>query len=244
MTFSIDDFLGGQVRLKQYQKGLRATSDSVLLASAVQAKANETILDVGTGNGVIVSCLNARIKHLNLTALDYQEDLLKLTQENAVLNNFNLETIEADIQNRPSPIHGRQFHHVVTNPPFYTEPFKRMDKQTAKAYQQQISVREWLEFCLRHIRAKGTLTLIHRPESLPVILSVLNGKLGGIEIIPIAGKAKEPAKRIIIRGRMNSRKPLTIHPTLVLTTLQNKQTNLAEAIFRKGKSLDNFLKTT
>ena len=244
MTFSTDDFLGGQVRLKQYKKGLRATSDSVLLASAVSAKENETVLDVGTGNGVIMACLNARIKNLSLTALDCQSDLLTLAQQNAVLNHFSLETILFDIQNRPSPIHGRQFHHVVSNPPFYTEPFQRADKQTAQAYQQQISIREWLEFCLRHIRAKGTLTLIHRPESLPEILAVLNGKLGGIEIIPIAGKTKESAKRIIIRGRMNSRKPLTIHPTLVLTTLKNRQTGLAESIFRKGKSLDNFIKTT
>ena len=57
----------------------------------ISPKENETVLDVGTGNGVIMACLNARIKNLSLTALDCQSDLLTLAQQNAVLNHFSLE---------------------------------------------------------------------------------------------------------------------------------------------------------
>lgn len=80
MDTTIDDFLGGRVRLKQPAKGLRATSDSVLVAAAVPAQSGETILDVGTGNGVIAACLNARVAGLTLTGLDIQEDLLALAR--------------------------------------------------------------------------------------------------------------------------------------------------------------------
>ena len=38
MKVSIDNFLGGKVKLKQSIDGYRATSDSVLLASAIMAK--------------------------------------------------------------------------------------------------------------------------------------------------------------------------------------------------------------
>jgi len=234
---TIDDFLGGKVRLMQEKNGLRATSDSVLLAAAVAAHAGDTVLDVGTGNGVIPMCLNARIPGLKITGIDCQSDILGLAQKNASNNLCHLQTVLTDIAHRPSPIHGQQFHHVVSNPPFYDEPHLRHNAQTAKAYHQSIPLKEWLDFCLRHIRAKGTLTLIHRPESLPEILSVLNGRLGGLEIIPIQSKAREPAKRVIIRGQMNSRKALTLSPPLIMHTRSGERTKIAESILRNASPI-------
>ena len=234
-----DDFLGGQVKLKQTKTGLRATSDSVLVAAAVMAHPGDTVLDVGTGNGVIAMCLNARIPNLKITGLDCQSDLLDLAQQNAQANRCNFTPVLADLGHSPTPLHGQQFHHVVTNPPFYDEAHPRQNTQTAKAYHQSLSLTNWLNFCLRHIRAKGTLTLIHRTEALPEILATLNGRLGGLEIIPIQSKAGEPAKRIIIRGRMNSHKPLTLCPPIVMHTRTNKRTTAAETILRRGKGISS-----
>ena len=93
---STDAFLGGRIKLKQKINGLRATSDSVLVAAAVQAKANETILDVGAGNGVIGLCISARVP-IKLTALEIQEDLVSLIQENALLNDKKITVIRNDI---------------------------------------------------------------------------------------------------------------------------------------------------
>ena len=208
---TIDDFLGGRVRLKQYKNGLRATSDSVLLASSVPAKEGETILDVGTGNGVVSCCLNARINHLKITGVDCQKELLDLAQQNAEINNCVFDMVEMDIFKRPSPLHGKQFHHVVTNPPFYIEEQKPIKKQIDIAYHQKDSLTEWIGFCLRHLRAKGSFCIIHRIEALPEILTVLNNRLGGIEIFPIISRKGETANRIIVRGFMNSRKPLKLY---------------------------------
>ena len=232
-----DDFLGGKVRLMQTKDGLRATSDSVLVAAAVPIKSGESLLDVGTGNGVIALCVNARVSDISITGLDYQEDLLALAKKNAHLNQCPFEGIWTDISRRPSPIHGRLFHHVVTNPPFYDEPHLRQSRQVARAYHQDLALADWLRFCLRHIRAKGSLTVIHRPEALPEILSVLGEKLGGIEILPILSKKDEPAKRVIVRGWLGSRKPLRLMPALVMHTAGGRRTPLAEGILRRGKGI-------
>ena len=93
---STDAFLGGKIKLKQSMHGLRATSDSVLVAAAVQAKPNDTILDVGAGNGVIGLCVAARVP-VKITALEIQEDLVSLIQENAVLNDKKITVIRNDI---------------------------------------------------------------------------------------------------------------------------------------------------
>ena len=120
-----DDFLGGLVKLTQHKNGLRATSDSVLVAAFVPAKTGDSVLDVGTGNGVVALCLNARVGGLKMTGIDCQEHLLALAKKNAEINNADLTLVSADISKKPSPIHGLQYHHVVTNPPFYDEPNAR-----------------------------------------------------------------------------------------------------------------------
>ena len=238
---TIDAFLGGKVRLKQSDNTFKGTSDSVLIAAAVPAKLGETILDVGTGNGVISFCLNARINDLNFTGIDCQSAVLDLAKENAGLNRVEFTPVLADITLIPSPIHGKQFHHVVTNPPFYTEPHRRKDPRQAIACHQSISLTDWLKFCLRHVRAKGSLTLIHRTEALPEILSVLSGRIGSLELFPISSKEGEPATRVIVRGRMNSHKPLRLYPPLIMHTRNGKRTEVAEQLLRNGMGIDTLL---
>ena len=238
MDITQNDFLGGKIKLLQYQTGYRATSDSVLVSAIVQAKSGETILDVGTGTGIILFCLGSRISNLQMTGVDVQNELLALAQQNNILNQQNIEWIQEDITAKTSKIHGRQFHHVVTNPPFYREDIVRQNQQTATAFHQSISLDIWIRYCVKHIRPKGTLTLIHRPEALTEILTILSKTaLGGIEVLPIYSKMNQEANRIIIKGILGSKKQLTIHPPFITHTADNKYTKEAEEILRNGKSL-------
>ncbi len=235
--FTIDDFLGGKVRLKQSKTGYRATSDSVLVASAVQLRPNETVLDVGCGSGIIGLCLLARSSKVRVTGLEIQSELADLAQQNAELNHQKLTIIEGDLTKKNPQLHGVQFHHVVTNPPFYTETPARCSKQVETAYKQVVPLKKWIDFCLRHLRAKGTFTIIHRAEAVPEILSVLNGRLGAIRLIPIWPKKGVQPKRVIIQGVMNSKKPFEIHSGFVMHESDDTRTVEAERIMREGVSL-------
>ena len=235
---TIDDFLNGKIKLRQSLKGLRATSDAVLAAAAVKAKQGDSVLDVGAGNGVIGFCIGARMP-IHLTALEVQENLVQLIQENAILNDHKITVIQTDLFQGTDPLKGQQFHHVVTNPPFYdTTGLSRQNKEQEIAYAAHFNLNNWIFYCLKHIRAKGTFTMIHRPEMLTSILATLEQKLGAIEIIPIYSKAGQNAKRIIVRGILGSKKPTTIHPPLILHTQTNKPTASANKLLRDGKELD------
>ena len=234
---STDAFLGGKIKLKQKINGLRATSDSVLVAAAVQAKPNETILDVGAGNGVIGLCISARVP-IKLTALEIQEDLVSLIEENALLNDKKITVIRNDIFQAEDPLKGQTFDHVVTNPPFYDSTGEsRKNTEQALSYTANFDLKRWLEYCLKHLRAKGSFTMIHRPECLSAILPVLTKKLGGIQIIPIMSKVNTCAKRIIIRGFLGSAKPLTLCPPIIMHTQAQKPSQKANSILRSGRSI-------
>ena len=234
MDFSIDKFLDGKVLLKQHQNGLRATSDSVLVSAIVPAQKGETILDVGAGNGIIGLCVASRVFSA-ITAVEVQKKLCLLIHENAILNNKNIDIFQLDIFSSEDPLKGKLFHHVVTNPPFYKLSRKiRKNLEQKKAYFQDFDLKKWLNYCLKHLRSKGSFCLIHSPEALPEILSVLAIKLGNIEIFPITPKEGKNATRVLIRGYLNKKGPLILHSPLVMHTKENQRTLTAEKILRQG----------
>ncbi|MGN1063354.1 MAG: tRNA1(Val) (adenine(37)-N6)-methyltransferase [Alphaproteobacteria bacterium] len=235
--FTMDDFLGGLIRLKQPATGYRVTSDAVVAAAAVRAQAGQTVLDVGCGGGVIGLCIGARVPRVRVTGVELQPELAELARENACFNHQDMEVITADISARIPALHGRLFHHVVTNPPFYTETPQRADRQVEIAYKQVVPLEQWIDFCLKHLRAKGTFTMIHRTQFVPQILSALQGRLGDIALIPLFSKPMRPPKRVIITGRTGSRAPFCLHSGFVLHREDNTRTEWAEKIMRHGASL-------
>lgn len=234
--YTIDDFLGGKIRLKQPKIGLRATSDAVLLSAVCHPKKGETVLDVGCGTGVVALCIGAGQPEVSLTGIEIQSDLAQLAEENALLNNLQLKVVKSDIRQK-ALLKDCFFHHILTNPPFYTEDPKRQNESQEIAYKEQIPLKEWILFCLKHLRPKGTFSIIHRVDAVPEILSVLQEKLGALTLIPIWPKEKAQPKRVIIQGVLGSKKPFRIHPGIVLHHADNTRTEMAEAIMRQGEKI-------
>ncbi|MBO5997076.1 MAG: methyltransferase [Alphaproteobacteria bacterium] len=229
-----DDFLGGKIKLKQGD--YKATSDAVLVASAVPAKPNETVLDVGCGNGVVALCIMARVP-VKATGLEVQPQMADLARQNALLNGMDFEVVLGDVSHPPHEWKERQFHHVVTNPPYFTEDMLRQNEVTAKAHKIETPLSVWLNFCIKKVRAKGTLTIIHRTEAVPEILSILNGRMGKITLIPLWPKENVPPKRVIIQATMNSKAPFQIHNGFVLHNTDDTRPEAIEQIMRNAKAL-------
>ncbi|MDD3669178.1 MAG: methyltransferase [Alphaproteobacteria bacterium] len=235
-----DAFLDGRVRLKQPASGYRATSDSVLLAAAVPVQKGQSLLDVGCASGIVAACVRARVGDVRLTGVEVQGDLARLARENCP----DMEVVCADITQRIPALHGRQFHHVATNPPFYTEPAARRNAQQKTAFHQAVPLKAWLAACLKYVRPRGTLTLVHRMEAVPEIVAVLRPKLGALEVIPIVGKAGKPAERVIVRGVLGSRKPFAIHAPIIVHNADGTPTDAAVALLRAGQGLAAETKNT
>ena len=232
---SVDDFLGGQIKLEQGD--YKATSDAVLLASAVPARSGQSVLDVGCGNGAVLLCLMARVAGLQGVGVDIQTEMLALAQKNAQLNGFEASFDLLDVAHQPASWKERQFHHVFTNPPYFTETPARANAVTAKAHQQALDLKVWLNFCIKKVRAKGTLTIIHRTEAVPEILSILNGRMGKIVLVPFYPKSGVRPKRVLIQASMNSKAPFELHTGFVLHNDDDTRSEWAEDVMRFGKSL-------
>src|SRR5262249_25560669 len=84
----------------------------------------------------------------------------------------------------------------------------------------------------RMLHSAGTLTLIWRADGLPDVLVALDGRFGGVAVLPVHGRAGQPAIRVLVSARKGGRAPLVLLPGLVLDDEDGKPTTEAEAILR------------
>jgi tRNA1Val (adenine37-N6)-methyltransferase len=111
------DMLGDVVQVIQKKKGYRLSLDPLLLANFLVLKAKETLLDVGTGCGIIPIYLAKRGYGNRLVGMEIQDDLYGLCVRNKELNKCaNVEFLRGDIRS-PGQTLG-SFHVVVSNPPY------------------------------------------------------------------------------------------------------------------------------
>jgi tRNA1(Val) A37 N6-methylase TrmN6 len=232
-----DRFLDGRVAVRQFAQGFRSGLDAVMLAAAVPAEGDDDVLELGSGAGVASLCLGARCTSARITGIDILAQLVDLANANARANRMESRVSFAagDALAPPNELR-RDFDHVFVNPPFHDQEGETsQNAERAVALGDEGRLSEWLTSGLRRVRSQGTLSIVLRADRLGEALAHLPER--GIVLLPLWPRSGEPAKRVIVQVRKDSRAPLTFLPGLVLHEGDGRYTAAADAVLRGGGSL-------
>ena len=94
---------------------------------------NKTILDIGTGSGCIAISLSKNLKNCKVTGWDINEDIIKIANHNATLNNVNVLFELSDIT-KPLII-DHKYDLIVSNPPYITHKEKKFISNNVKYFE-------------------------------------------------------------------------------------------------------------
>ena len=229
--------MGGRVKLLQPRRGYRIAVDAVLLAAAVDARAGDSVLDLGAGVGAVGLCIAARVAGCHITGIELQAELAALAERNAALNDAKerVRTLVHDLAS-PLPSDLGPFDHVATNPPYLTAAVADPPPDRSKALatiESSANLVRWLTVATEALKPAGTLLAIHRSDRLEEIVSAL-ADLGWGDITV---KRLPPAARVLIRARRGKELRRQDAEPLVLHRPEGGYTDEAEAILRHGQPL-------
>lgn len=194
----------------------------MFLAAAVPARSGQRVFEPGAGVGVASLCLARRIEDVTVAGVEIQPDMVRLAGENARRNGLEdrVDIMVGALERLPPKLTPASFDHVMLNPPFL--PPGRADappdsSRAVATIEGEADLESWIVRSLAMLRAKGSLTIIHRADRLDELLSVLTGRAGEIVVFPLwPGYDQKPARRVIVRARKGVASPLRLAPGLVL----------------------------
>lgn len=227
---SVDRLLGGLIEIEQPVRGRhRAGLDALLLAATVPEAASGRLADLGAGVGTAGLAAAARASDLTVVLVENDPVAAALARANAARPanaglHGRLTVIETDVLAKASlreaaGLARESFDHVICNPPFWAERDVRVTPEGAKARAHVLEaggLDAWVRSAVSILKPDGRLALIFHGDGLAELIAALEGRVGGVELIPIHPRADQTAHRLIAIGRKGARGRPRIAPGLVL----------------------------
>jgi len=140
----------------------KMTSDSIHLGQFMKIKHNESVLDIGTNNGVLLM-MASQFSQNTLIGIDINEAALDLARQNATLNGLsNLDYIKSTVQN----YRDRIFDVILCNPPYYKQASSVAKTQSNARFDLDLSYSDLFRSVFELLKDKGRLYIIIPIERL------------------------------------------------------------------------------
>ena len=236
----INELLGYK-NLKIYQDTnmFSFSLDSVLLPNFIKINKDvKQILDIGTGNAPIPLILSTKT-NAKIIGVEIQKDVSTLAKKTINLNKLEkqIEIINDDIKNIEFPINS--FDIITCNPPFFevkkSSHINKTEYKTLARHEITLNLEQILEISRKLLKNGGILGLVHRPERLTDILSMMReNKIEPKRIRLVYPKTNSEANIVLIEGVLNGRKGLKILPPLISHKENGEYTEEIKKYFEEG----------
>ena len=236
----IDDLEFKGLKIIQNEKGFCFGMDSVLLSDfAKNMKNNSTVLDLGTGTGIIPILLCGKTNLKKVVGIEIQQDVANMAKRSSQLNNLQdrFEVVNTNIINLKNIYEKQSFDVIVTNPPYKKENTGITNENEAKLISRHeitANLEDFISISKDLLKDKGEFYMVHRPERLVDILSLMRKYKIEAKILKFVSpnKNKEP-NLILIKGIKNANSFLKIEKNLYVYNEDGKYTNEILKIYNK-----------
>lgn len=197
-------FIFKQFSVYQDQAAMKVGTDAVLLGAWAIIENATTILDIGTGTGIISLMLAQRNENAKITAIEIEEKAFKQAQFNFQNSKWasRLQVEHIALQNF-SPAY--QFDCIVSNPPFFNnQHFSNQHARTIARHTSSLSYENLLKKTTDLLTNSGLFHVIIPYESEQHFIQLAQKeKLFPNKILRVRGNKDTPLKRSLITFSFN-----------------------------------------
>ena len=204
------------------------------------------MLELGCGAGAASIWLAFRGPGVSLAGVERQAAYAELARRNAAENGTRLAVHCADLREMPAELTQARFDHVIANPPFYSPGRHASPRDAGRAggRVEDTPLADWIAVGARRLKPRGLLHLIQHPERLPELLAAATGRLGSMEVLPLAPREGRAPSLLLFRARKEGRAAFRLHAPLILHAGASHERDGESyrpellAILRKGEALE------
>ncbi|WP_035178631.1 tRNA1(Val) (adenine(37)-N6)-methyltransferase [Alkalihalobacterium bogoriense] len=221
----------GKLKIIQSSHVFSFSIDAVLLARFVSVPIQKgKIIDLCTGNAVIPLLLSERSK-ASIVGVEIQETLYNMAIRSVHLNKLKskINIIHADIKELSQYIKGGEFDVVTCNPPYFevnNETDYNQNKHLAIARHELFcTLEDVILECSRLVKQKGKVALVHRPERLGEIITLM--KMYRIEpkrIQFVHPRSDKDANIVLVEGIKDGQKGFKCLPPIFVYDVNQQYT--------------------
>ena len=219
----INDFQFKQFNISQQNAGMKVGTDGVLLGAWAPVDIAQTILDIGTGTGLIALMMAQRssawIHGVELESAAYQDACLNVAASpwsnriqisNCAVQEFVLNCYET-------------FELIVSNPPYFVNSSKNQcGKRTLARHTDTLSYAELLKCAEKLLAPEGRVALVFPADQLENIL--FEAHCTGLwerRITRVYSKVNKAPRRILLL--LARKRQECIHDQLVIHNEENNE---------------------
>ena len=236
----IDDLEYKGLKIIQNIKGFCFGIDSVLLSDFAKNIRNKaTVVDLGTGTGIISLLLCKKTNLKKIYGIEIQEEVAEMANRSIVLNNLQdkFEIIIKNLKDILEDLPQNTIDVIVTNPPYMkinTGAKNEEKKKLISRHEIECTLEDVIEVSYKLLKDKGEFYMIHRAERIVDIMYYLRRyKLEPKILRFVHSKTEKEPNLVLIKAVKNAGKHLKIEKPLIIYNNDGSYTDEILKIYNK-----------
>lgn len=227
----IDDLHRKGYRLIQNKKMFCFGVDAVLLADFANMTPDDSVLDMGTGNGIIPLLLYGRYAPKYITGLEIQEANVDMAIRSVSLNKLDayINIIHGDIKEADSLLPLSNYDVITCNPPYMDSGKGLINDHSAKTiarHEVLCTLEDVIRVGSRLLKVNGRFYMIHRPHRLVDILTLLRQyNLEPKKMRLVHPYIESEPNMVLIEAVRNGKAMIKVLPPLIVYKEKNTYTD-------------------
>lgn len=234
----LDDLQRNGYKLIQNTKIFCFGMDAVLLCDFAKIHQGETVLDMGTGNGVIPILLKGRTQGGHFTGLEIQDINVDIARRSVAYNQIeaDVEIIQGDIKEASEIFGGASFDVVTCNPPYMNQNhgLKNPDSHKAIARHEVLcTLEDVIREAAKVVKPGGRFYMVHRPHRLTEIFSLMGKyKLEPKRIRLVHPFEHKEANMVLIEGIRGAKPMLKVEAPCIIYQAPGEYTSEIVSLYQ------------
>ena len=182
-------------------KGLKVGTDACVLGALAQFQNAKTILDIGTGSGILALMMAQKYPEANIIAIEKIRTIVEQAQFNIQKSPFanKIQVVESNFIDFTTTI---KFDGIIANPPYFDNHLKGQESFKNDAMHiEDLDPKTLLNSCLNLMHSKSLLWLIY-PANIAEMASSFWQSIGGSthKIIKVYERDNKHIRTVISLG--------------------------------------------